>query len=57
MVNLNSGSLFQVGKFCVSDGKMVDESTVVTPREVTSDDLLVVHTESYLDSLRVRMNI
>lgn len=37
----------------VSDTKMVDETTVVVPKETTSEDLLVVHTQSYLDSLRV----
>lgn len=42
------GKVFQYLK----DAKMVDDSTVVTPREATNDDLLVVHTESYLDSLR-----
>ena len=33
---------------------MVDDNTVVAPREASSEDLLVVHTQSYLDSLRVR---
>lgn len=37
----------------VSDAKMVDEATVVVPKETTSEDLLVVHTQTYLDSLRV----
>lgn len=32
---------------------MLDQTTVVVPRETTSEDLLVVHTQSYLDSLRV----
>jgi len=32
---------------------MLDQTTVVVPRETTPEDLLVVHTESYLDSLRV----
>lgn len=32
---------------------MVDDDSVVTPKEATQDDLLVVHTASYLDSLRV----
>lgn len=32
---------------------MLDQTTVVVPRETTAEDLLVVHTQSYLDSLRV----
>lgn len=32
---------------------MLDQTTVVAPRETTAEDLLVVHTQSYLDSLRV----
>lgn len=32
---------------------MLDQTTVVVPRETTAEDLLVVHTQSYLDSLGV----
>ena len=39
--------------FSVSDAKMVNEDSVVVPRETTQEDLLVVHTQSYLESLRV----
>lgn len=35
---------------------MLDQTTVVAPRETTAEDLLVVHTQSYLDSLRVSYN-
>lgn len=42
------GKVFQYLK----DAKMINNDSVVTPREATQDDLLVVHTPSYLDSLR-----
>ena len=38
---------------CVSDARMLDQTAVVVPRETNAEDLLVVHTQSYLDSLRV----
>ena len=36
-----------------TEAKLVDRDTIVEPREATSEDLLVVHTKTYLDSLRV----
>ncbi|XP_078369985.1 histone deacetylase 11-like [Oculina patagonica] len=47
------GKVFQYLK----DAKMVDEATVVVPKETTSEDLLVVHTQTYLDSLRWSVNV
>ena len=35
---------------------MIREDTTVRPVEAQQDDLLVVHTKSYLDSLKVRMS-
>ena len=34
---------------------MVTESTVVTPKEATQEDLLFVHTPEYLNNLRVNI--
>ena len=36
---------------------MVNEDSVVVPREATQEDLLVVHTSDYLDSLRVSKDV
>lgn len=32
---------------------MIDNDSVVKPKETTQEDLLVVHTQGYLDSLQV----
>jgi len=36
---------------------MVTESTVVTPKEATEEDLLFVHTQKYLDDLNVNISL
>lgn len=36
---------------------MVNEDSVVVPREATQEDLLVVHASDYLDSLRVSKDV
>ena len=36
-----------------SDAKMINDESIVKPNEVTQEDLLVVHTPGYLDSLQV----
>ena len=41
----------------VIEAKMVNEDSVVVPREATQEDLLVVHTSDYLDSLRVSKDV
>ena len=35
------------------EAKLLDEKSVVKPCDVTDDELEVVHTKRYLDSLRV----
>lgn len=47
------GKVFQHLK----EAKMVNEDSVVVPREATQEDLLVVHTSDYLDSLRWSANV
>ncbi|XP_001636500.2 histone deacetylase 11 [Nematostella vectensis] len=36
----------------LKEAKLIDDSTVVEPREVSREDLLIVHTKKYLDSLK-----
>ena len=37
------------------DFKMVDKDTIVKPNKITDEDLLRVHTEDYLNSLKVKI--
>lgn len=46
----------RVCQFLISEG-ILDRNRLVEPSEATEDDLLVVHTESYLDSLKSSINI
>jgi acetoin utilization deacetylase AcuC-like enzyme len=34
---------------------MVDKDTIVKPNKITDEDLLRVHTEDYLNSLKVKI--
>ncbi|XP_038054443.1 histone deacetylase 11-like isoform X2 [Patiria miniata] len=47
----DSGKWGKVFNFLKADG-MVSDETIVRPQEATTEDLLVVHTKKYLDSLR-----
>lgn len=42
--------------FLIKDG-VLDRKSIVEPAEATKDDLLVVHPESYLDSLKSSVNV
>lgn len=41
----------RISQFLISEG-ILDHNRIVEPSEATKDDLLVIHTESYLDSLK-----
>ncbi|XP_067683770.1 histone deacetylase 11-like isoform X2 [Haliotis asinina] len=41
----------------LKESKMVREETIVKPQEATEDDLLVVHTRNYINSLKWSMNV
>lgn len=47
----------KIEQIFVIEAKMVNEDSVVVPREATQEDLLVVHTSDYLDSLRVSKDV
>jgi histone deacetylase 11 len=46
----------RICQFLISEG-VLDHNRLVEPSEANKDDLLVVHTESYLDSLKSSSNI
>ena len=39
----------------LTEAGMVREDTTIQPREATTEDLMVVHPRSYIDSLRVSL--
>ncbi|XP_031572592.1 histone deacetylase 11-like [Actinia tenebrosa] len=47
----DSGKWGRVFSF-LKEAELIDDSTIVEPREATTEDLLVVHTKKYLDSLK-----
>lgn len=47
----------KIEQIFVIEAKMVNEDSVVVPREATQEDLSVVHTSDYLDSLRVSKDV
>ncbi|XP_014666557.1 PREDICTED: uncharacterized protein LOC106808371 [Priapulus caudatus] len=52
----DSGKWGRVHQF-LKDGKMLTDDTTVVPYEATEDDLMVVHSQRYLDSLKLSYNV
>ncbi|XP_022754658.1 histone deacetylase 2-like isoform X2 [Durio zibethinus] len=46
----------RICRFLISEGYL-DKNSIVEPLEATTDDLLVVHTEAYLNSLKNSVNV
>ncbi|PWA76379.1 histone deacetylase 2 [Artemisia annua] len=46
----------RICQFLVENG-VLDRERIVEPLEATKDDLLVVHTQSYLNSLKISLNV
>ncbi|XVE70934.1 hypothetical protein DITRI_Ditri10aG0109600 [Diplodiscus trichospermus] len=46
----------RICRFLISEGYL-DKKSIVEPLEATTDDLLVVHTEAYLNSLKSSVNV
>jgi hypothetical protein len=47
---------FVIHFMTLPEGKMIREDTTVRPTEAQQEDLLVVHTRKYLDSLKVKIS-
>ncbi|EPS64328.1 hypothetical protein M569_10453, partial [Genlisea aurea] len=52
----DSGKWGRICGFLIADG-LFEKKHIVEPMEATADDLLVVHSQSYLDSLKHSINL